>query len=96
MLIKCPWCGDRALQEFSYQGDATVQRPAEPAEPTDAKWDDEWYQFVYLRDDPKGWHDELWQHNLGCRKHFKARRNTVTHEIADTGPMNEELKGGDK
>lgn len=92
MLIKCPWCGERALQEFSYQGDATVERPADTAEVSAA----EWYEFVYLRNDPKGWHDELWQHNQGCRKHFQARRHTVTHEIADTAPIGEDLKGGGK
>ncbi len=92
MLIKCPWCGERSLAEFSYQGDATVERPADPAAVSDA----EWHEFVYLRDDPKGWHDEIWHHIQGCRKHFKARRNTVTHEIADTAPMTGALQGGDK
>jgi sarcosine oxidase subunit delta len=27
MRIKCPYCGERALEEFSYRGDATVRRP---------------------------------------------------------------------
>ena len=92
MLIKCPWCGDRSYAEFSYMGDATVERPADPSAVSDA----EWHDFVYLRDDPKGWHDEIWHHIQGCRKHFKARRHTVTHEIADTKPMTESLQGGDK
>ncbi len=92
MMIRCPWCGYRPLQEFSYQGDATSKRPEDP----DSVSDQDWYEFVYIWDDPKGWHDEIWHHIQGCRKHFKARRNTVTHEIADTCPMNEELKGGDK
>ena len=24
MRIKCPYCGERALEEFTYRGDATV------------------------------------------------------------------------
>ncbi len=92
MLIKCPWCGDRALQEFAYQGDATIERPSDEAEVSAAVW----HEYVYVRDDPKGWHDEIWHHIQGCRKHFKARRHTVTHEIADTVPMSEDLKGGGK
>ena len=28
MRIKCPWCGDRPREEFSYYGDATVEHPA--------------------------------------------------------------------
>src|SRR5665648_1182144 len=27
MRIKCPYCGERALEEFTYSGDATVTRP---------------------------------------------------------------------
>ncbi len=92
MRINCPWCGERYLAEFSYQGDATVERPTDPDSVSDA----EWYDYVYLRDNPKGWHDEIWQHIQGCRKHFKARRNVVTHEIASTAPMTGELTGGDK
>ena len=31
LRIKCPWCGVRNEDEFSYGGDATVQRPADDA-----------------------------------------------------------------
>jgi len=92
MRINCPWCGERYLAEFSYQGDATVERPVDPDSVSDA----EWHAYVYLRDNPKGWHDEIWHHIQGCRKHFKARRNVVTHEFASTVPMGDELTGGDK
>ena len=33
MRIKCPYCGERALEEFTYRGDATVKRP-ESLEPS--------------------------------------------------------------
>jgi heterotetrameric sarcosine oxidase delta subunit len=91
LLIKCPWCGERAQTEFSYGGDATVARP-DP----DSVSDQEWADYIYIRKNPKGALDELWQHNTGCRRFFKVRRNVVTHEIIDTAPPNDELAGGDE
>jgi len=78
--ITCPWCGKRAQTEFTYAGDATLTRP-------DAKTgsDTEWADFVYLRDNPRGVHDELWQHAAGCRRYLKVRRDVVSHDIAATG-----------
>ena len=89
--IKCPWCGPRAQTEFAYGGDATVTRPPDPAATGDAEWTD----YVYLRDNPKGLHDELWQHALGCRAWFKARRHTVTHEIVATAPLDRPFAEGE-
>ena len=80
LLITCPWCGDRAQTEFTYRGDATVERPA----PSDSKED--WYDFVHTRDNPRGEHVEWWHHTAGCRKWFKVRRNTWTHEVIDSAP----------
>ena len=81
IIIDCPLCGPRDHAEFSYIGDATKVRPAENRSSTDEAW----YDFVYLRDNPKGLHQELWQHNYGCRCFIKVLRNTVTHEIIATG-----------
>lgn len=80
LLIPCPWCGLRAQSEFTYGGDATVQRPSLDA--SEAAWVD----FVYLRNNPAGPHEELWQHSAGCRQWLRVRRNTRTHEIIDTAP----------
>ncbi len=80
LLIPCPWCGERAQTEFTYRGDATVVRPAIDADAT------EWYDYVYSRDNPRGEHTEWWQHTNGCRKWFKLRRNTWTHEILSSEP----------
>ena len=77
MLIPCPYCGPRDVTEFTYGGDATVRRPREP----DALSDEQWAQYVYLRDNPRGAHDELWQHTAGCRRWIALRRNTLTHEV---------------
>ena len=77
MLLPCPHCGPRDVTEFTYGGDATVRRPAEP----DALSDEQWAQYVYLRDNPRGVHDELWQHTAGCRRWIAVRRNTLTHKV---------------
>jgi sarcosine oxidase subunit delta len=79
MRIPCPLCGERALEEFAYLGDATVKRPA--AEETDPK---AWYDFVYLRDNPRGPHRELWHHLHGCRAWLEVERDTLTHEVFDS------------
>ncbi len=76
LFIPCPWCGKRALTEFTYRGDATIVRPQE----NDS--DEQWYNFVYTRDNPRGEHTEWWHHTAGCRKWIKVRRNTSTHEIS--------------
>lgn len=75
LSIPCPFCGARDHTEFTYRGDATKVRPA-PDAPLAA-----WLDFVYLRDNPKGPHKELWQHTLGCRSWLVVARDTLTHEI---------------
>ena len=61
MRLPCPWCGERDLSEFSYGGDATLRRPADDA-PLE-----EWVDYVFFRDNPRGRHHEHWQHLQGCR-----------------------------
>lgn len=76
LSIDCPQCGPRDHTEFSYGGDARVQRPA-------ADCDDPtvWHDYVYARENPRGVHHELWQHSQGCRSWLELQRHTVTHEI---------------
>ena len=76
LYIDCPYCGTRAHEEFTYIGDATKKRP-EGAD----KGDKAWFDFVYLRDNPRGPHLELWHHSQGCREVVKLLRDTLTHEI---------------
>ena len=75
LLIPCPFCGPRAQSEFTYGGDATLARPS-PDAPADA-----WFAFVYQRENPKGLHEEWWQHSAGCRSWLRVRRDTRTHDI---------------
>lgn len=74
MRIQCPFCGDRDWSEFTCLGDATVRRP-EPSAP------DQFFEAVYLRDNPAGRHAELWYHGFGCRSWLRVTRDTRTHEI---------------
>ena len=87
--IPCPHCGPRSEVEFTYGGDATVTRP----DPQSAS-SEQWLDHVYLRDNPRGPHDEIWHHTAGCRRHLKVRRDVVSHEIIATGAPDEDLGGG--
>ena len=75
--IPCPYCGPRGEIEFSYGGQAHVARPAAP----DKASDQEWADYVFLRDNVKGVFLERWVHTHGCRRWFNVARNTVTYEI---------------
>ena len=77
MRIPCPFCGPRGNEEFTYLGDASVRRPAPSADDATA-----FHEYVYLRDNPSGPHQELWYHGAGCHKWLVVTRNTRTHEIA--------------
>jgi heterotetrameric sarcosine oxidase delta subunit len=84
LLLPCPWCGDREETEFTYGGDASV------AWPDLSDGADSWFPAVYLRANPRGPHHELWHHTAGCRRWFRLRRHTLTHEIlSDTVPAPE-------
>ena len=78
MRIVCPFCGERDAAEFSYGGDATRLRPDE-ADADSGRWCD----YVFRRDNPRGWHHEYWQHLHGCRAWLYVNRNTATHEIRE-------------
>lgn len=79
MLIPCPICGPRDVEEFSYLGDAVVERPAEADLNQDA-----WNAYVYDRGNPRGMHSEYWQHAHGCRHVLVVQRDTATHRIDGT------------
>jgi len=76
MLIPCPHCGPRDVGEFTYGREAAKQRP----DPTSASPED-WNDYVFYRDNPRGRHVEYWHHGQGCRLWLKVIRDTVTHRI---------------
>jgi len=79
MIIEHPLLGSRDAAEFTYLGDAKlIDRPNWQSE-TAAE---DFYNYGYLRDNPAGWHKELWFHEAGDRSWLVVTRNTVTHEIS--------------
>ncbi|MBX9927142.1 MAG: sarcosine oxidase subunit delta [Hyphomicrobiaceae bacterium] len=78
MRLTCPYCGPRGSEEFTYYGDARVQRP-DGADDSDGKW----YSYVYLRENPNGCLRELWWHASGCRSWLVVTRNVTTHAITE-------------
>lgn len=79
MRIPCPFCGARSSAEFVYHGDAAPKRPDPASETAQAQF----FDYVYLRDNPAGPMQELWYHASGCRSWLIVTRDTRTHEIAD-------------
>lgn len=77
MRIVCPYCGERGNEEFSYLGDAAAVRP----EPSAADAQQKFAEYVYLRDNPRGLHRELWYHGAGCHSWLVVTRDTATHAI---------------
>ena len=76
LRIICPVCGERDYTEFRYGGDATKARPAHGM--TDPKI---WSHYVFVFDNPKGQHQEYWQHVFGCRQWLMLERNTASGQI---------------
>ncbi len=77
LLITCPYCGERAESEFTYGGEAHIQRPKDPESLSDAEWAD----YVFMRSNTKGIFLERWVHAHGCRRWFNLARDTVSYEI---------------
>jgi methylglutamate dehydrogenase subunit B len=75
MRIPCPYCGERDIAEFVYRGDAS------PTRPDDSAGESDFFQYVYLRDNPAGAIREHWYHVSGCRGWIVVDRDTRTHDI---------------
>jgi heterotetrameric sarcosine oxidase delta subunit len=78
ILILCPHCGPRNSSEFSYLG----ERKSRPSVAGVSQ--QEWREYLYLKQNPAGWTTEQWFHGSGCRKYFFAERHTTTNEIRAT------------
>jgi heterotetrameric sarcosine oxidase delta subunit len=80
MLLNCPHCGIRPVEEFTFNGDASIRRPTS----TDPSTMAQWFDYTYLRDNPKGRFDEYVHHSGGCRAWLVVTRDTQTHEVFST------------
>jgi len=79
MIIDHPLLGPRDSAEFTYKGDARLIDRPDPEKGATAH---DFYDYGDLRDNPAGWHEELWFHEAGDRSWLVVTRNTLTHEIS--------------
>ncbi|MEM9967132.1 MAG: sarcosine oxidase subunit delta [Pseudomonadota bacterium] len=76
LLITCPYCGVTAEEtEFRAYGEAHLKRFGPGSS------DQDFENYLFLRNNPKGVHFERWRHVYGCGKWFHVARCTVTLEI---------------
>lgn len=75
MQFECIHCGARDEYEFRYGGPAHIPRPS--GEVSERAWGN----YLFMRENPAGWHIERWCHHGGCGRWFHMARNTVTHEV---------------
>jgi methylglutamate dehydrogenase subunit B len=78
LRIKCPYCGERSLDEFVYHGDATLMRP----DPQSATAMSDFVSYAFERTNTAGAHRELWYHAAGCHAWLVVTRNLTTHAIS--------------
>ena len=89
--IYCPYCEEhREETEFHYAGQAHIARPYDPDNTTDETWGN----YLFFRKNPKGNHQEMWEHATGCRQYFNVVRNTLTYEILESYRIGEEATRG--
>ena len=79
MIINHPLLGPRDSEEFVYLGSADlINRPT--------NWESEvaaedFYQYLYIRENIAGDNRELWYHEQGDQSWLVVTRCTLTHEI---------------
>ena len=73
--IPCPVCGLRDHSEFTYY------RPAGGSPGLDAPQQD-WVQYLFIRENARGPVREYWHHIQGCRLWLVVERDTLTHEVS--------------
>ncbi len=82
LTLKCPYCDVQTDEtELTAHGEAHVARAAPDAN------DDAFSAYLFERANPVGLHFEIWRHAYGCGKFFNVARNTKTHEVYGTYPV---------
>ncbi|MFQ5614185.1 MAG: sarcosine oxidase subunit delta [Anaerolineae bacterium] len=79
ILLTCPNCGERNVAEFRFGGEYNP-RPANPA----AASNEEWVDYLYLKENKLGVQKEWWYHRAGCGLWFLAERHTKTQVVQQT------------
>jgi sarcosine oxidase subunit delta len=76
MLVPCPNCGPREVEELRNAGE-TTRRPADTPSVHDLN------TYIYFRDNVAGVQREWWFCRV-CEDWFLAERHTVTNEVVRT------------
>ena len=80
LRIRCPHCGVRAVEEFSYG-----EIPFTPDTVTDSDARD--VDRAFMHTNAEGVVTERWFHTAGCRRWMTVQRDTRTNEIKEpVGP----------
>ncbi|SLN45895.1 Sarcosine oxidase, delta subunit family [Falsiruegeria litorea R37] len=79
LTLRCPYCGvDADETELAAGGEAHLKRHGPGSD------DDQFHDYLFTRENPKGVHLERWRHAAGCGKWFHAARCTATLEVFGT------------
>ena len=79
LILQCPYCGIHADEtELHAGGEAHLKRFGPGAS------DDDFENYLFMRENLKGVHFERWRHVNGCGKWFLAARCTMTLEVFGT------------
>lgn len=76
MRFSIPDLGERDLREFTFHSEL-LPRPEGDA------WNEEWHDYLHLRDNPAGEVRELWYHGPSGT-FLVITRNRATHEVIAT------------
>ena len=81
LTLHCPYCGvDADETDLHGGGQAHLTREGPGSS------DDDFEDYLFMRENPKGVHFERWRHVYGCGKWFLAARCTNTLEVFGTYP----------
>jgi sarcosine oxidase subunit delta len=81
LTLHCPYCGVQADEtDLQPGGQAHLKRHGPGSS------DDQFEDYMFMRENPKGVHFERWRHAYGCGKWFLAARCTATLEVFGTYP----------
>lgn len=81
LTLHCPNCGvDADETDLHAGGEAHLKREGP------GSTDDDFEDYLFMRENPKGVHFERWRHVFGCGKWFLAARCTNTLEVFGTYP----------
>ena len=76
LILDCPYCGVTAEEtEFHGGGEAHIKRFGPGSS------DEDFHDYLFAKENPRGVHFERWRHVNGCGKWFHVARCTQTLEV---------------